>query len=251
MAFSFQDHFSKQASHYAEYRPDYPKSLFTYLASLTQSHERAWDCGTGNGQAAADLALHFDEVIATDPSAKQIEQAIRHPRIKYAAGAAGEKTPNQDASVDLVTVAQAAHWFDFDKFYAEVRRVLKPKGVIAIWCYERDWQISSRVNQILKNYSEEIVGPFWAPEVRYVTEHYQTLSFPFEELKAPQLFLEAKWNFEGIIGYLLSWSATQKYIEKNAQNPVEIIQADLLSAWGNPEEQKSMHWPIYMRLGRL
>ena len=173
---TFKDHFSDLASDYVRYRPRYPEALYTYLATLTPGHERAWDCGTGNGQAAHALTPHFTHIVATDPSADQLALAVPHARIDYRAEPA-EQTTLAPASVDLVTVATAVHWFDFDRFYAEVRRLLKPGGVIAVWSYLL-LRILPAVDAILDGYAHGFMGTYWPPERRYVNEAYQTIPFP-------------------------------------------------------------------------
>ena len=174
---SFVDHFSRLAQDYARYRPQYPAALFDYIASLTIDHDRAWDVGTGNGQAAIGLARHFDRVIATDPSANQIANAIPHERISYRISSA-EETDIESQSIDVATTAQAIHWFDFDRFYAEVRRVLKPGGVIVAWCYHQA-DIEPRIDQLLAHYYYEVLGGYWSPRLHFVEERYRTIPFPF------------------------------------------------------------------------
>ncbi len=130
----FKDHFSTQADDYIRYRPSYPPELFIWLAAQTEEHETSWDCGCGNGQASVGLAPFYRQVIATDPSLKQIEKARPHERIRYAVATA-EESGLADGCADLILVAQALHWFDFERFYTEVRRVARPGGVLAALSY--------------------------------------------------------------------------------------------------------------------
>jgi len=171
---SFPDHFSTQSSDYVRYRPLYPAVLYDYLASLTPEHDRAWDVGTGNGQAALGLTQHFRSIIATDPSEQQIALATPHDRVTYRVARA-EDSGLEDQSIDLITVALAVHWFDLDWFYAEARRMLKPKGVLAVWCYNLT-EITPEVDDVMKSYYHDVLGKFWPPQIRWVEEHYRTVS---------------------------------------------------------------------------
>ena len=131
---SFKDHFSSLAPAYARYRPTYPPELAAHLASVAPSRALALDLATGNGQPAIDLALHFDQVLASDASARQLAEAIAQPQVQYLRHQA-ECLPVKSGCADLIAVAQAAHWLNFDRFYAEARRVLRPGGVVAVWTY--------------------------------------------------------------------------------------------------------------------
>jgi SAM-dependent methyltransferase len=246
---TFKDHFSTQAADYAKYRPHYPEKLFDYLASISPNRKVAWDCGTGNGQAARGLAPYFDLVIATDPSEKQIRNAVPHEKIKYVVAPA-EQTDILPQTVDLITVAQALHWFDFDRFYAEVSRVAQPRGIIAVWLYNL-LDTEPAITQIVNEYYFDIVGPYWPPERKHIENAYRAIPFPFAEIKAPPFSLEAFWNLEALLGYLNTWSATQKYIARHGDNPLEKILARLASAWGDPENPKRLEWPLLLRVGRV
>jgi len=241
--------FSKQSAEYAKYRPHYPKALFEFLASVTAQRERAWDCATGNGQAALDLAEIFKEVLATDASEAQIKNAVPHPKIRYSVASA-EKTSIESGSIDLVTVAQAIHWLDHEPFYREVRRILKPQGVLAFWCYGHDRKVDSTIGPLYQKYAD-LVNPFWAPQIHYIWEELKTVPFPFEEISAPPFALECDWDLEAFTGYLWSWSATQKYIEEKGVNPLEELQGELKDVWGASETKHKMSWPIYLRAGRV
>jgi SAM-dependent methyltransferase len=243
----YEDHFSRLASTYAQYRPEYPRELYAYLASLSAGHNLAWDCGTGSGQAALGLAEHFRKVWATDASAVQLAHARRHPRISYQVSLAGHSTL-PGGTVDLVTAAEALHWFELDSFYAEVKRVLKPGGVLAAWCYPLP-QIEPGIDELLLVYFQNVVGPYWSPGIRLVEERYQTIPFPFEEVQPPAFGMRADWNLEALFGFLSSWSANQKFIEANGFHPVEKIQVNLERAWGEAERIRPVLWPLYFRIG--
>lgn len=244
---SFKDHFSKQAGDYAKYRPVYPPALFEYLASLVSRHELAWDAGTGSGQAALGLAAHFQRIVATDPSAAQIRNAVPHPRVEYRVAPA-EQTDLADAGVDLIAVAQALHWFDLDRFYREVRRVLRPGGALAAWCYGLN-EVGPEVDEIVRRFYSETVGPYWPPERRYIDEQYRTIPFPFTEPAAPVFDMSVSWTLEEFIGYLGTWSAVQRYARERGQNPLKPIHDDLRRAWGSPPARRRVTWPIHLRVG--
>lgn len=245
----FKDHFSDHAGDYARYRPDYPAALFEFLGNRVSQHELAWDCGTGNGQAAFGLTAYFDRIIATDPSAKQIQNAIAHEKIGYYVAPA-EQTNIPSHSVDLITVAQALHWFPFEAFYQEVRRVLKPDGWLAVWCYSLS-RINPAVDKVVQHYYTNIVGSFWPPERRYVDEKYQTIPFPFVEMPTPEFFMKAEWDLNDFMGYLQTWSATRRFQQENEQNPIDIVRRTLAKTWGPADARVTVRWPLYLRLGRL
>jgi SAM-dependent methyltransferase len=245
----FKDHFSHHAGDYARYRPDYPPALFEFLAHSVRQHELAWDCGTGSGQAALGLADYFDRVIATDPSAEQIQNAVRNEKISYVVAPA-EHVEIRSHSVDLVTVAQALHWFPFEEFYREVRRVLKPDGLLAAWCYGLN-RINPDVDKVVQHYYTNIVGPYWPPERRFIDEKYRTVPFPFVELPPPEFHMKAEWDLNDLMGYLRTWSATRRFEQKNEQNPLDIIHRLLAKTWGPADVRKTVRWPIYLRLGRV
>jgi ubiquinone/menaquinone biosynthesis C-methylase UbiE len=199
---SFKDHFSNHASDYSRFRPLYPKPLFEYFGKLGKEHTAAWDCGTGNGQVALGLADLFQRVYASDASPQQIEQAIRHERIEYFVSLA-ESTPLPSASVNLITVGQAFHWFDAERFYTEAKRVLKPEGVLAIWCYGHFHLegTSEHLEQVLQNFYQRVES-YWPPERQLVEDRYATLSFPFADINAPYFSMTAEWEARDLTGYL-------------------------------------------------
>jgi SAM-dependent methyltransferase len=244
---SFKDHFSKQAADYAKFRPRYPQELFDYLGSIAPNRHLAWDCGTGNGQAAVGLASVFDHVIATDASEKQIANAQSHGIVEYRVAPA-ENNGIGSETIDLIMVAQALHWFDLDRFYAEARRVLKPDGVLAASAYNL-LHIEPAVDEVVNRYYHEVVGPFWPPE-RELVEQFANLSFPFHEIDAPKLEMAAHWNLHHLLGYLRTWSSTQRFIAAKGDDPLEQITDDLRSAWGEPEQTRSVTWPLILRIGR-
>jgi len=244
---NFKDHFSGHAGLYSRYRPDYPSTLFRFLSGQVKQHDLAWDCATGNGQAAFGLSPYFDCVIATDASAAQLDNAIRADNITYRV-APSEQSGIADASIDLVTVAQALHWFDLGAFYAEVKRVLKPGGILAAWSYNLP-ECSPEIDAQIKRLYTEIVGPYWPPERAHIETSYRNLPFPFDEQLAPKLAMQSKWNLEQLLGYLHTWSAVQRYMNERGSDPVSLIERELTEAWGDPEKKHLLRWPLKLRWG--
>lgn len=243
-------YFREQAKLYAEYRPDYPAALFDFVATLAPQRQLAWDCATGNGQAAVALADHFEHVIATDVSAEQISHARPHPRIEYRVAAA-EHSGLPDACADVVTITQALHWLNFDRFYAEVRRVLTPGGAIVATVYADAYLDEPEINSILQHYSKVVVGPCWPPEREFVDESYRNLPFFFAELPTPQLTLEHHWNLAELAGYLRSWSATVRYTKQHGRNPVDEFEVAMRAHWSKPQQPRLVRWPFVIRAGHV
>jgi SAM-dependent methyltransferase len=244
---SFKDHFSKHAAEYAKYRPRYPCEMFEYLGTVAPSRQLAWDCGTGNGQAAVGLALAFDRVIATDASENQIANAQSHEKVAYRVASA-ENSGIGSETIDLIMVAQALHWFDLDRFYAEAWRVVKPDGVLAASAYNL-LHIEKAIDEVVNRYYYEVVGPFWPPERRLV-EHFADLPFPFQEIDAPRFEMTAHWNLHHVLGYLGTWSSSQRFTAAKGSNPLEQIFDALSRTWGEPGQTRTISWPIVIRIGR-
>lgn len=246
---AFLDYFSQQAKLYAAYRPRYPEEMFAWLHNTCTTREHAWDCGTGNGQAALSLAKHFDRVIATDASESQIAAAPSSENISFRV-ATSEQSGLEDNSVDLITVAQALHWFDLDVFYAEVRRVLKPGGVIAAWTYGVNIVDHPVVNPMIQHLYYETVGPCWPPERKHVESGYSMLAFPFERLQAPAFAMREKWPLHVLCGYLRTWSATQRYLNLYQVDPVSELEQTFKTVGLSREDIVEVQWPLALLVGR-
>ncbi len=250
----FKDHFSSASERYAAYRPDYPAALFAWLAGLcprpgtSAERDTAWDCATGSGQAALGLAPHFRDVVATDASAEQIRHAQPHPGIHYRVAPA-EASGLADRSVDLVTVAQAAHWFDLPRFYAEAARVLKPGGAIALWGYGR-MVLPGEMDALFRRFYAETVGPYWPPERALIDDAYRSLEFPFTEIESPDFYIEVEWTLPRLLDYLSTWSAVKRYQNLVGSDPLPALMAGLEPLWGDPEASRKLQWPLFLRVGR-
>jgi ubiquinone/menaquinone biosynthesis C-methylase UbiE len=245
----FRDHFSAHAAEYREFRPTYPPELFAYLASVAPARDLVWDCGTGNGQAAVPLAAHFARVFATDASAGQLQNAEPHPRVEYAVAPA-EKCPLPDASADLVTVAQALHWFDLDRFYPEVRRVCRLGGIFAAWTYNFH-SVNPAVDAVLARLQSEFIGPHWPPGREHVDAGYRTLPLPFDERPAPIFEMTAEWNLDALLGYINTWSAVKRFEQTKGYNPVERLREEFAAAWGDRATVRTARWALVVRVGEV
>jgi SAM-dependent methyltransferase len=188
-------------------------------------------------------------VTATDASAAQIGQAPPHPRVRYRVAPA-EASGLPDASVDLVTVAQALHWVDLEPFFAEARRVLVPGGVLAAWCYGLPSLDDPEIDRLLAHFYTSIVGPYWAPERRLVETGYRTLAFPFDELAAPSFDMALDWSLPELAAYLGTWSATCRFRSERGCDPVEPFAVRLAPLWGPSDGRRRVRWPLSLRIGR-
>lgn len=244
---AFADHFSGAAAEYAAFRPRYPAALFAALAAYAPAHDVAWDCATGSGQAALGLAAHFRQVIATDASAAQIAAAAPHPRVRYHVAAA-EASGIAPRSVQLVTVAQALHWFDQDAFHAEVRRVVVPGGVVAAWGYAL-FELAPAVDALVRRFAYETLTGYWPPERAHVDAEYRSLPFPFPELPFPDVALEQSLTLDALAGYLRTWSAVLRHRERTGHDPVPALVDELRAWWGDAAVPRRVRWRLFGRVG--
>ncbi len=241
-----KDRFSNHAHHYATFRPHYPKGLYDFIFRQVNSFDLAWDAGTGNGQAAQVLATRFKKVLATDISVRQLEEAVVMDNITYAVG--GETSQLADHSADLVTVAQAIHWFDRPAFYSEVRRVLKPGGIIAVWVYGL-LRVSPSIDPLIDDFYVRVVGPYWDPERKLIDEELRTIEFPFQEIAVPAFNMQVEWTLAELEGYFNTWSATQKFIRDQSKNPVNELMGRI--ATGPSMGSMPVTFPLFLRLGTV
>ena len=242
----FKDHFSSRSDAYERYRPGYPTALFSWLARQSPGRSLAVDVATSNGQAALGLAEHFDAVIATDASAAQLAAARPHPRVAYRSEPA-EAISTADRSADLVVAAQAAHWFDWNAFVAEARRVLRPGGLLAIWSYGY-FRATPEIERMISDFSRDVVGPYWPCERRHVEEGYRDLVPPWPAVETPPFEMRADWDLETVLGYLGTWSAVKRYRERCGRDPLALIAAPLAAAWG--PGRRALAWPLVLRAAR-
>lgn len=245
----FKDHFSSTAAGYAAYRPSYPIELAQELANISPSRKLALDCGCGTGQLSVLLSECFESVVATDASMAQIAQAEPRHNITYKTALA-EASGLAAGSVDLITVAQAAHWLNLEKFYSEVLRVARPNAVIALTSYGV-LSVEGEVNSAIQDFYYQTINQYWPPERRHVEEGYRSLDFPFQELKLPSLSMKARWTLEELMGYINTWSAVTVAQKELGSNPVDALRESLKAQWGDPNTKRLVTWPLSIRAGRI
>ena len=244
-----KDLFSNQSDLYARYRPSYSAELIQYVLRFVDGRNSAWDCATGNGQAAYLLASHFQSIQATDISEKQIANSIPHPRIQYSVAAA-DHSPFADHCFDLITVAQAYHWFNFTAFENEARRVLKLNGILAVWGYSLVNADNDVVNAIIKSFYTNVVGSYWDEERKYVDEHYNTIPFPYDEIGRAEFYIEQNWSLDDLTGYINTWSSLQHFIKEKGFNPVDELKDEIRKIWPS-QDSNSFRFPLFVRIGRV
>jgi hypothetical protein len=245
----WKNYFGGHATEYRRFRPTYPPALFEFLAALAPARRLAWDCGTGNGQAALGLADCFDRVVATDASREQIAQASTHPRVEYRVRAA-EDSGLEAGATDLITVAQAAHWFDLERFYSEVRRVAGPRAVVALWCYPLT-TIDPAIDPLIVRFYSDVVGPYWPNERVHVEKAYRDLPFPFEEVAVPSFAMEVEWDLGQLLGYVDTWSPVRIFRQETGRDPLDDLAAPLAEVWGDPRRRRRARFPLHCRVGRV
>lgn len=245
----FKDHFSEDSAGYAAHRPTYPTALVEYLADSAPDTGLALDCGCGTGQLSVRLATRFARVVATDASAAQIAQARAHSRIAYRIAPA-ERSGLGPGEADLVTVAQAAHWFDLPAFYAEVRRVARPHAVVALITYGV-LHVEGAAEAVVQRFHRDTIGPYWPAERRHVEDGYRSLPFPFREIAAPPLAIELSWRLSDLLGYVATWSAVGEARRGLGLDPLAGLATELAEVWGDPETARTVRWPLSLRVGRV
>lgn len=242
------DLFSGQSRLYAAFRPTYPAELYSFILRHVRSTDTAWDCATGNGQVARALANEFKLVEATDISEKQLQYAHTEQNIRYSLQPA-EHTDFAQETFDLITVAQALHWFNLDEFYVECKRVARPGCIIALWGYA-NVITCVEIHEVVRDFYYNVVGEFWEPARKHVEDHYQSLPFPFAEIPAPQFAIQQQWDLQHLLGYIESWSATQAYMAKTGLNPIQQL-SSRLQPFTEPGKNIEVRFPVFLRLGRI
>ena len=243
----FPDHFSSVAGTYAQFRPSYPPSLFDWIAAHAPPDAVVWDCAAGSGQATIPLAERFAHVTATDASATQVSHAPLHPRVTWRVAPA-EDSGLDTHSVDIVTIAQALHWFDLERFWPEVRRVVRPGGLVVAWTYGNHRVDDPALDQVMEHFSNVVVGSWWPPNREHINARYTTLTFPFERLDAPSMDLTVTWTLDQLLGYIRSWSAVSAHAAERRGDPVAALDAALRPLWGSGA--RTVRWPMTVLAGR-
>lgn len=246
----FIDNFSSKSKEYSFSRPDYPDNLFRFLSDITPNRDLVWDCATGNGQAAIGLCKYFKKIIASDASKNQIDNKFERENIIYKIFPA-EHANLPDNAINLVTVAQGVHWFDFNKFYNEVNRVSKKEsGRIALWSYGMH-RINPKIDKISErlNVDGDILGNFWSKEIKFIKEDYRTIPFPFKEINAPRFKMNTYWNMYQLFNYMQTWSAVKKYIIEKKSDPLNLVREEVINLWGEISKEKLVTWEINLRVG--
>jgi len=244
----FVDHFSAAAAAYSRYRPNYPEALYERIDNDTEAHGRAWDCATGSGQALEPLIRRFDRIVASDASVAQLSGIIPHPKVLPVAARA-ECMPLATASMDLVTIAQALHWFATDDFYGELRRILRPHGTVAAWTYDL-CRVDADVDRVMAHFYRASLGPYWPSDRRHVETAYATLPWPFREQSVERLTMAADWTVEQLLAYVGTWSAVQRMRQANrGRDPLASFATDLRAVWGDVA-QRRVTWPLTLKIAR-
>lgn len=246
---SFADHFSQVAQTYAAYRPHYPASLVDVLADRCTEQGLAWDAGCGNGQLSVVLAARFEQVIATEPAQAQLDAAERHSNVEYRCEPA-EKSTLGSGSVDLVVAAQAAHWFAWPAYVAEVERVAKPGALVALVSYGIV-EVEPSASAIVTHFYRDVVGKYWPKGREHVENGYRDLAWPWPTVEAPVTAMTASWTREELLGYIASWSASAKLVATEGQAPFDKLHAELAAVWPSTSEYHEIRWPLTLRLARV
>ncbi len=246
---SFSDHFSQVAQTYAAYRPHYPAALVDVLADHCAERGLAWDAGCGNGQLSVALAARFEQVIATEPAQAQLDAAERHSNVEYRCEPA-EKSTLGSGSVDLVVAAQAAHWFAWPAYVAEVERVAKPGALVALVSYGIV-EVEASASAIITHFYRDVVGSYWPKGREHVENGYRDLILPWPTVEAPAIAMTASWTREELLGYIASWSASSKLVATEGRAPFDKLHAELAAVWPSTSEHHEIRWPLTLRLARV
>jgi SAM-dependent methyltransferase len=240
--------FDDKSDLYASARPSYPAPLYEFIVGQCFETKRAWDCACGNGQSAISLVDFFNYVDATDVSANQIKNAFNHPKVGYFV-CPSEHTPFEENAFDLVCVAQALHWMDYDRFWPEVKRVLKPGGVFSAWGY--CWTtIDTEIDAIIQKTFLDVIAPYWADQNRLLWNHYRDLNIPFRMIETSDFEMNMFWDLDQFLAYLYTWSATKRCVDAVGQGFLDEVYRQVLAVWGNPRERKNVRIDFFCIIGR-
>jgi len=239
--------FSDKSDLYERARPGYPREVFSYLSGLSSETQLAWDCACGNGQAAIGLAQEFELVLATDVSAEQISNAKKHPQVRYKIGAA-ETTDFEDGCFDLVCVAQALHWFEYGKFWPEVKRVLKPGGVFSAFGYNLP-SINPAVDDLVRKQILDIIEPYWAPQNQLIWNRYSDIEFPFRRLEAPKFEMTVSWNLQQLFALIHTFSATRRCMDDIGDTFFKQAYLNATNIWPEVDDKKTISFDFVFYAG--
>jgi SAM-dependent methyltransferase len=242
--------FKHQASQYVKFRPLYPVELFDWLGTVVPCHDVAWDCATGNGQAALGLTKYFSKVIATDVNQTQLDEAIRHPNIEYRCISA-ENRFLEPSTVDLVTVACGVHWFNREVFYQHVRESLKSTGLLAVWTYDWPWSGYKKIDALLSELKGDILGKYWTEAANLYFNKYENLDFPFQELSVPSFASELGGTVDHLLGFLSTWSAVQRFKRDKNEDPIRLVESSFREAWNQENPAVPLYLPLHFKVGKV
>ncbi len=239
--------FGHSAGSYASFRPDYPPELFDWLAERAPAHNRALDIGCGNGQASRPLTSRFRQVLACDSSSRQLQEATATDRLHLFVADA-RALPLASSCFDLITVAQALHWFAGPQFFSEIRRLLSPGGFFCAWCYSL-MQVTPAVDARVRQLHGDLLHGYWPEGRASVDNGYRDIEVDFPQVQVPGFAIERRWSFAHLLGYLGTWSAVQRWREERGADPLALIRHRLEQAWGDPEQLQTIRWPLHFVAG--
>lgn len=243
-----KDLFSANAAEYAQFRPCYPRELFDFIYTQLTGFSHAWDVGTGNGQLARELSKRFKAVLATDISEQQLSAAYKTDNIHYRKQAA-EEVFSQPFLFDLITVAQAIHWFDLEAFYRQVRRHLQPEGLFAAIGYGLIHCAEPLINKEIEYLYYDVLCDSWDPERKQLDKAYADIPFPFTEIRCPEFSIHVSWSLDHLCAYLSTWSALANYRNKYTGDPLQSLRGLIKNYPANREY--SFRFPVFLRAGHL
>ncbi|MEL0637130.1 methyltransferase domain-containing protein [Marinomonas sp. TI.3.20] len=234
---------------YSRARPTYPAELYYWLSHQVKSSGVVWDAACGTGQASIDLAAYFDKVEASDISESQIAEATPHRKVHYQVFPS-EKTNYPDHYFDAVCIGHALHWFDLDLFWQEVKRVLKPGGLLVCWGY--NWlTVGEQEDLVISEHVLSHLSSYWPVQSRLLWNQYRDIQFPFEPIDVPKFDLYCNWSVSQTMDFIRSWTAAQLLIQDEGDDFLVQANTVLRSVWSDPLHKKQIHLPFFVRAGRM